>query len=132
MSKEKGSAILVSAGGSSVGAGKSNSVSVQRSLIERTTKDSEWKGREYGRLSWSVSAEGVIAPDDAGQIALFAAIQAGTSVALAIGKSTPGVGDRVYSGSGLATAYNESFEENNDSAFDCEIEGSGAFTITTT
>lgn len=129
---EKGSAILISAGGNNVGLSRNLSFSFSRNLIETTNKDSNWKKREYGRGNFSIASEGVTDVGDAGQKALFDALDNGTAVSFSIGKATPTTGDRVYSGSGISNSHGENFEENAESTFSNNIEGTGDLTITTT
>ena len=74
--------VLIEAGGDAtyIGSQKDASFSENSDIIDVSSKNSRARRILYGRYSWSISAEGLYVPDDAGQAALRAAIRNGTFV----------------------------------------------------
>jgi predicted secreted protein len=133
MSVEYGSLMLLKVGANTVVGGRAASLSLKRTLIETTSKDSEWTKRIVGRKEWSISAEMLNDLDDiTGQHAIREAMIGGTSLSMSLAKATPVTGDRSFSGTVQVTNVGETAPDNDAATFSVEAEGTGALTITVT
>lgn len=133
MSVEQASLMLLRIGANTIVGGVGASLSISRNLIETNSKDSEWKQRLPGRLSWQASGEFLNDLDDInGQHAIREAIHAGTTLTLNVTKATPVTGDRSFSGTVHVESISESAPDNDAARFSASFKGTGQLTVTTT
>lgn len=133
MSVEQASLMLLRIGANTIIGGQSASLSISRQLIETNSKDSEWKQRLPGRISWNASGEFLNDLDDVnGQQAIRAAIYAATTLTLNITKASNVTGDRSFSGTVHVENVSETAPDNEAARFSVSFRGTGALTVTTT
>lgn len=100
MSKQSGTAVIITADGNPIAASRSASFSGSVNMIDLSSKsDNGWQIKKPGKKSATLSLDGVVDfADTAGQNAVADAIIAGSVIAFVWGPETPATGDMTLSG----------------------------------
>ena len=130
---ELGKNLVVQVDGTKIGVSRSCSFSMSADTVDTSNKDQDWKGKEPGQRSASVSSDGLIDFDDTnGIFAIDDALLNATKVTLIWGKASPSTGEITYTGDFLVTNFELAGDNNAEGTHSAQFESDGAITRTVT
>ena len=125
-----GLTMTLSIAGAAVGAGRSNTLTINQAPIDTTSDDSSrWGDFIFGRRDWSVDMENLYIYTDAAQIYLEEHLTAGNPATVALIWTMPDT--RTYTGTAIVTSYSFSRNYEDVITFTATLQGTGAIVTST-